>query len=94
MYDITKRLCENGTYKQYETSNFARKGFRCKHNLSYWKYDYIGVGPGAHGRIKISGKRYATEEEMNPDIWLKTLAPRLKHTKITPLDNRVVFEEN
>ena len=95
MYDITKRLCENGTYKQYETSNFARKGFRCKHNLSYWKYsDYIGVGPGAHGRIKISGKRYATEEEMNPDIWLKkTLASASSTPKITPLDNRVVFEE-
>ncbi|MDC3169479.1 coproporphyrinogen III oxidase, partial [Paracoccaceae bacterium] len=95
MYDITKRLCEDGTYKQYETSNFARKGFRCKHNLSYWKYnDYIGVGPGAHGRIKISGKRYATEEEINPDIWLKnTVASTSSTPKIIPLDNRVVFEE-
>ena len=59
------------------------EGFRCKHNLSYWKYtDYIGVGPGAHGRIKISGKRYATEEEINPDIWLKkTLLPPQEHQK-------------
>ena len=83
--DITKRLCEDATYKQYETSNFARKGFRCKHNLSYWKYsDYIGVGPGAHGRIKISGKIYATEEEMNPDIWLKkTVASASSTPKIT-----------
>ena len=95
MYDTTKRLCEDGDYKQYETSNFARKGFRCKHNLSYWKYnDYIGVGPGAHGRIKISGKRYATEEEKNPDIWLKkTVASTSRTPKIIPLDNRVVFEE-
>ena len=95
MYDITKRICENGDYKQYETSNYARKGFRCKHNLSYWKYnDYIGVGPGAHGRIKISGKRYATEEEINPDIWLeKTVASTSRTPKITPLENRVVFEE-
>ena len=95
MYDTTKRLCEDGDYKQYETSNFARKGFRCIHNLSYWKYnDYIGVGPGAHGRIKISGKRYATEEEKNPDIWLKkTVASTPRTPKIIPLDNRVVFEE-
>ena len=95
MYDITKRLCEDGTYKQYETSNFARRGFRCKHNLSYWKYnDYIGVGPGAHGRIKISGKRFATEEEKNPDIWLKkTVASTSSTPKTIPLDNRVVFEE-
>ena len=83
MYDITKQLCEDGGYKQYETSNFAKKGFRCKHNLSYWKYnDYIGVGPGAHGRIKISGKRYATEEERILIFGLKnTVASRLKHTK-------------
>ncbi|MFL2793527.1 MAG: radical SAM family heme chaperone HemW [Paracoccaceae bacterium] len=95
MYDTTKRLCENGGYKQYETSNYARKGFRCKHNLSYWKYnDYIGVGPGAHGRIKISGKRYATEEEKNPDIWLKkTVASTSITPKMIHLDNRVVFEE-
>ena len=95
MYDITKRICENGDYKQYETSNYARKGFMCKHNLTYWKYnDYIGVGPGAHGRIKISGKRYATEEETNPDIWLKkTMASTSSTPKIIPLDNRVVFEE-
>ncbi|MFL2797328.1 MAG: hypothetical protein ACJZ81_06380 [Paracoccaceae bacterium] len=86
MYDTTKRLCEDGGYKQYETSNYARKGFRCKHNLSYWEYnDYIGVGPGAHGRIKISGKRYATEEEKNPDIWLKkTVASTSSHTKNDP----------
>ncbi|MDC3076292.1 radical SAM family heme chaperone HemW [Paracoccaceae bacterium] len=95
MYEITKRLCEEGAYKQYETSNFARKGFRCKHNLAYWKYnDYIGVGPGAHGRIKISGRRYATEEEINPDIWLKkTVASCSSTPKMTLLDNRVVFEE-
>ena len=95
MYDTTKRFCENGDYKQYEISNYARKGFRCKHNLSYWKYsDYIGVGPGAHGRIKKSGKIYATEEEMNPDIWLKkTVDSALSTPKITPLENRVVFEE-
>ena len=95
MYDVTKRLCENGGYKQYETSNFSKKGFRCKHNLSYWKYnDYIGVGPGAHGRIKMSGKRYATEEERNPDIWFrKTVTSTSSTPKITPLDNRVVFEE-
>ncbi len=95
MYDITKRLCEDGDYEQYEISNFSRKGFRCKHNLSYWKYnDYVGVGPGAHGRIKISGKIYATEEEVNPDIWLKKIVSSSSSTpKIIPLDTRVVFEE-
>ena len=95
MFDVTKRLCESGGYKQYETSNFAKKGFECRHNLSYWKYnDYLGIGPGAHGRVKISGKIYAIEEERNPDIWLKkTLSSNPSTPKITPMGPRVVFEE-
>ena len=95
MFDITKQLCKDGGYKQYETSNFARKGFKCKHNISYWKYsDYIGVGPGAHGRIKMSGKRYATEEERNPDIWFeKTISLNSSTPKITPIENIIVLEE-
>ena len=95
MFDITKQLCKVGGYKQYEISNFARKGFECKHNISYWKYnDYIGVGPGAHGRVTMSGKRYATEEERNPDIWFeKTVSLNSSTPKITPIENRVVLEE-
>ena len=95
MFDITKQLCKDGGYKQYETSNFARKGFKCKHNISYWKYnDYIGVGPGAHGRITMSGKKYATEEEKNPDIWFeKTVSLNSSTPKITPIENKVMLEE-
>ncbi len=95
MFDITKQLCKDGAYKQYEISNFARKGFKCKHNISYWKYnDYVGVGPGAHGRITMSGKRYATEEEKNPDIWFeKTVSLNSSTPKITPIENKVVLEE-
>ena len=95
MFDITRQLCKYGGYKQYETSNFAKKGFECKHNISYWKYnDYIGVGPGAHGRITMSGKRYATEEERNPDIWFeKTVSLNSSTPKITPIENKVLLEE-
>ncbi len=95
MFDITRKLCKVSGYKQYETSNFARKGFKCKHNISYWKYnDYIGVGPGAHGRVTISGKKYATEEEKSPDIWFEKIFSINSSTpKITPIENRVVLEE-
>ncbi len=95
MFDVTEKLCKNDGYKQYETSNFARKGFECRHNISYWKYnDYIGVGPGAHGRVTMSGKRYATEEERNPDIWFKkTVSLNSSTPKVTPIENRVVLEE-
>ena len=95
MFDITNQLCKDNGYKQYETSNFAKKGFKCKHNISYWRYnDYIGVGPGAHGRITISGKRYAAAEEKNPDIWFeKTVSLNASTPKITPIENKVVLEE-
>ncbi len=95
MFDVTKKLCEDNGYRQYEISNFSRKGFKCKHNLSYWKYnDYIGIGPGAHGRVNISGKKYATEEERNPDIWFKeTVSSNSSTPKISPIDTKVMFEE-
>lgn len=43
-------LAEHG-YQQYEVSAYARAGYRCLHNLTYWQYgDYIGIGAGAHGK--------------------------------------------
>ena len=95
MFDVTRQVCEKGGYKQYETSNFAKKNFQCKHNLSYWKYDdYIGLGPGAHGRVKILGKKYATEEEKNPDIWFKkTVSFKSETPKLSLLNDRIAFEE-
>ena len=56
--------------------------------------DYIGIGPGAHGRVTMSGKRYATEEERNPDIWFeKTVSLNSSTPKITPVENRDLLEE-
>jgi oxygen-independent coproporphyrinogen-3 oxidase len=42
-------------YQQYETSAFARAGFRCRHNLNYWQFgDYLGLGAGAHGKLSFA----------------------------------------
>ena len=42
-------------YRQYEVSAYARDGHRCRHNLNYWRFgDYLGIGPGAHGKISSS----------------------------------------
>src|SRR4029079_3173117 len=55
----------------YEISNHARPGAECRHNLVYWRgHDYAGIGPGAHGRLTIDGRRIATETEKRPEAWL------------------------
>jgi oxygen-independent coproporphyrinogen-3 oxidase len=46
-------------------------GAESRHNLVYWRYgEYAGVGPGAHGRLVIDGRRYATAAERGPEAWL------------------------
>jgi len=47
------RLAAAG-YDQYEVSAYARDGFRCRHNLNYWRFgDYLGIGAGAHGKVTL-----------------------------------------
>ncbi|MBQ4839091.1 MULTISPECIES: radical SAM family heme chaperone HemW [Pseudoalteromonas] len=44
-------LAQHG-YQQYEISGYSKSGFKCKHNLNYWRFgDYLGIGCGAHGKI-------------------------------------------
>ena len=48
MYAATKRFLSGRGYERYEISNYARSGFACRHNISYWKRrDYAGFGLGA-----------------------------------------------
>jgi putative oxygen-independent coproporphyrinogen III oxidase len=55
----------------YEISNHALPGAECRHNLAYWRYrDYVGIGPGAHGRLSRSGGKYATRQRRAPETWL------------------------
>ena len=43
---------EQGGFKQYEISNFAKEGYQSIHNLHYWHFDdFYGIGPGASGKI-------------------------------------------
>ncbi len=71
LYDLTQLICAGAGLPAYEISNHARPGAECRHNLIYWRgHDYAGVGPGAHGRLTIGGRRYATETEKRPEAWL------------------------
>jgi oxygen-independent coproporphyrinogen-3 oxidase len=71
MYDVTQELCDAAGMPAYEVSNHARPGAESRHNLIYWSHgDYIGIGPGAHGRLTLNGTRWATEAYTHPDAWL------------------------
>ena len=71
LYDLTQEICSGAGLPAYEVSNHARPGAECRHNLVYWRgHEYAGVGPGAHGRLDIEGRRHATMTEKKPEAWL------------------------
>lgn len=56
-YEAAVQALRSRGYLQYEISNFAKKGYECRHNLKYWRCeDYMGIGPSAHSCI--DGKRF------------------------------------
>ena len=72
LYEITQELLAIAGLPAYEVSNHARPGAACRHNLAYWTYgDYLGVGPGAHGRVRLSDRRVATRAHRLPETWLQ-----------------------
>ena len=74
LYQLTYDICQSEGFERYEVSNYARKNALCKHNLTYWKYgDYLGVGPGAHGRVTLPMGRIATLTPLMPDEYLKSV---------------------
>ena len=71
MFDLTNATCATKGLQAYEVSNYARPGFESRHNISYWQSDpYIGIGPGAHGRLESSAGRIATTRVRSPEKWL------------------------
>ena len=71
LYEITQDLCEAAGLPAYEVSNHAGASAQSVHNLIYWRGgDYAGVGPGAHGRLTLDGRRWATEALRQPAAWL------------------------
>ena len=71
MFDLTQEIAEAAGMPAYETSNHARDMAESRHNLIYWRYgDYVGIGPGAHGRLTLNGVRFATDTGLQPTEWL------------------------
>jgi oxygen-independent coproporphyrinogen-3 oxidase len=70
LFEATQELTEAAGLPAYEISNHARRGAEARHNLLYWRYGaYAGVGPGAHGRLDLDGRRFATQAERLPERW-------------------------
>ena len=58
MYELAIEMLDDAGYEHYEISNWAKPGFRSRHNLAYWlNRPYLGVGPGAHS--SMDGQRFA-----------------------------------
>ncbi len=90
LYDMTAAEASQFGLQQYEISNYARLGSESRHNLTYWRYgDYAGIGPGAHGRISISGVLMETRRHRAPEAWAARVA-QFGHGMVDekPLDAR------
>jgi oxygen-independent coproporphyrinogen-3 oxidase len=70
LYDATAEEAARFGLLQYEISNYARPGAESRHNLRYWRYgDYAGIGPGAHGRVTVDARLFATRRHRAPEVW-------------------------
>jgi putative oxygen-independent coproporphyrinogen III oxidase len=85
MFDAAQEMTAEAGLPAYEISNHAAPGAESRHNLVYWTYgDYIGAGPGAHGRLTESGVRIATETPLSPKDYLA--GARHEETALSPAE--------
>jgi len=72
MQAMVEELLNQHGFQHYETSAFARPGFRCRHNLNYWEFgDYLGIGAGAHGKVSFADRVTRHEQIKLPRDYLK-----------------------
>ncbi|MEM9226041.1 MAG: coproporphyrinogen III oxidase, partial [Pseudomonadota bacterium] len=91
LYELTQTLCAEHGLDAYEVSNHAASPrHESRHNHIYWASgDWIGVGPGAHGRLTMKGQRLATEAARRPQDYVS--APGPIETPLTQLDTAREF---
>jgi len=95
MFEITQQVLEDAGMPAYEISNHAAPGAESRHNLTYWRHrDYLGIGPGAHGRISLDGVVHETRQHRAPEIWLERTRTQGHATqRSTPLSTELLVEE-
>ncbi len=90
MYTEAISLLSEHGWEQYEISNFARKGYQCRHNLKYWNCEeYIGCGPGSHSCF--GGTRYSIQRSL--PLYLKALSEKSKTIPSYILDENYTVNE-
>lgn len=90
-YELTQEMTAEAGMPAYEISNHAVPGQESRHNLLYWRYgEYVGVGPGAHGRLLVGNQRHATATEKLPFEWQNKVLAR-GHGLVT--DDILTWEE-
>lgn len=94
-FDLAQEMTAQAGLPAYEISNHAAPGDQSRHNLIYWNYqDYVGIGPGAHGRLTINGKRLATETYRAPGAYLEAAEKTGSGQSLAePLDNEAQLTE-
>jgi oxygen-independent coproporphyrinogen-3 oxidase len=71
LFTLTMETLEGWGFRQYEVSNYAREGYACRHNLTYWRHeDYLGFGPSAHSTWQ--GRRWWNLSSL--DRWLGAIS--------------------
>lgn len=89
-YSKTNKILNNYGFKRYEVSNYSKINFECKHNLNYWNSDnWIGIGPGAYGRIwksRPDKQRIEYQNYKNPKTWLNKNIEKPNFEKINFLN--------
>lgn len=96
MYFATQDICGEAGLPAYEVSNHAASGSQSRHNLIYWRGgDYLGIGPGAHGRLTKGGQRYQIDTALQPGKWLDQVETTgngdLSRAAISPADRAVEY---
>jgi len=89
MQDTVESMALDAGFEHYEVSAYARPGARCRHNVNYWEFgDYLGIGPGAHGKLSFHDRIVRQARVKNPEGWMAQAMRRdgshLAHDAVVP----------